>query len=95
MGKQQASSAGRTIWANCDSEGDPLDAADPREYPVADSIDTVGNILLFYVGFVQTAEVAGEDIGTTNEAERWELWRFLGQHRIIQQETAARDFVPR
>jgi len=39
------------------SEGDQKNPPYPRGRPVADIIDTVGEILLFYVGFGQTAGV--------------------------------------
>mgnify|MGYP006965220172 CR=1 FL=1 len=42
---------------NRHSEGDPQNPANPGGRPVADIIDTVGEILLFYVGFGQEAGV--------------------------------------
>ena len=42
---------------NRHSEGDPQNPANPGGRPVADIIDTVGKILLFYVGFGEEAGV--------------------------------------
>ena len=42
---------------NCHSKGDPKNPAYPGGRPVADIIDTVGKILLFYVGFSQKTGV--------------------------------------
>ena len=48
---------GRRPGADRDSEGDPQNTPNPRGRPVADIIDTVGEILFFYVGFGQKAGV--------------------------------------
>ena len=56
---------------NCHSKGDPKDPAYPRGRPVADIIDTVGEILLFYVGFGQKAGVVV--VHSDDEWGRWDL----------------------
>ena len=64
---------------NRHSKGDQKNPTHPRGRPVADIIDTVGEILLFYVGFGEEAGVVG-----VHRNDEWSRWFYKKkQHRPV------------